>query len=283
MTATIINGKAVSSEILSRVRAEVSRLKKGGLHPKLAFILVGDNPGSLAYVRQKKKACEQTGIGYKEIKMSAKSSTKKIIGEVERMNRSSAYHGIIVQLPLPAHVDSSAVTGAVSPKKDVDGFHAENIGRMFLSMDPKNMFPCTPSGVIKLLDHYKIPIQGQEVTIIGRSNIVGKPLAAMFINRGGTVTVCNSKTKNLKTHTKKADIVCAATGIVGILKGNMVKKGCVVIDVGFSRVNDKILGDVDFSSVSKKAAYITPVPGGVGPMTVACLMENIVKAAKMAK
>lgn len=281
MPSTIIDGKSVSQSVLKQVAREVTKLKRGGIYPKLAFILVGKNPGSLAYVGQKEKACEKTGILYEHIGFPETVSEKKLLQTISKLNRDKKVHGILVQLPLPSHIDPRPIIRAIDPRKDVDGFHAVNEGRLFLN-DPPFLSPCTPTGVMKLLHAYKIQIEGKYAVVVGKSNIVGKPLALMLLNAGATVTVCHSKTKNTAEITRKADILCVAAGVPSLIKGNMVKKGCTVIDVGFTRVGGKILGDVLFDSVKKKASFITPVPGGVGPMTVACLMENVVKAAKQA-
>jgi len=283
MVATIIDGRLVALELLGRVQKKVRALKKSRRAPLLAFIFAGDNESSSAYVHQKKKACEKVGISYREFLVPKNISTKKIITMIERLNKDSTVDGILVQLPLPPQVSEKEVIRAIAPHKDVDGFHAINMGEMLLHGGDYALTPATPTGVMHLLDYYKIPLSGAEVVVIGRSNIVGKPLAAMLINRSATVTVCHSKTRDLSSHTRRADIVCVAVGVPGLLKGNMIKRGCTVIDVGFTRREGKIFGDVDFASVMKKASFITPVPGGVGPMTVACLMDNVVKAALRGK
>lgn len=283
MTATLLDGKVVSATILKKVEAEVKKLKKRGVRPKLAFILVGKNPASLAYVGQKEKACEKVDIRFEHINLPEKISTQKLIARIHRLSRNSKVNGILVQLPLPPHIEQPKIIKAINPYKDVDGFHAYNLGKMFLSTEFEYLAPCTPTGVIKLLEYYKIPVEGKHAVVVGRSNIVGKPLAVMLLNRGATLTICHRGTKNLFKHTKEADILCVAAGVPSLIKGNMVKKGCVIIDVGFNRLSGKIVGDVAFDSARKKARWITPVPGGVGPMTVACLMENVVKAAKRQK
>lgn len=301
MSTILLDGKVVSASILKRVKGDVAKLKKRGVRPKLAFILVGKNPASLAYVSQKEKACKKVGIEFLHVSLPEKTPTKKLIAIIEKFNRDRKIHGILVQLPLPHDIETPKIIKAIDPSKDVDGFHAYNLGKMFLSTSEAGaalraaegsrrsrdslvfeyLTPCTPTGVVKLLEYYRIPIEGRNVVVVGRSNIVGKPLAIMLLNRGATVTICHRGTKNLFKHTKEADILCVAAGVPGLIKGNMVKKGCVIIDVGFNRLTSgKIVGDVLFDSVKKKARFITPVPGGVGPMTVACLMENVVKAAR---
>lgn len=279
MTAQILNGRLVSDFLLSAVSRNVKSLKKKGIFPKLVIILVGNNPASLSYIRQKELAAQKTGIVSGKIHLSEKITTKKLISVIEKLNKDKFVHGILVQLPLPAHIEASLIIRAIDPKKDVDGFHAYNLGKMFLSQEFENLSPCTPAGIIKLLEFYKISPALKSVTIIGRSNIVGKPLAIMLINRDATVTVCHSKTKNLSFYTRNADVLIAAVGKPKMVGAGMIKKGAIVIDVGVTKVENKLVGDVDFEKVKRKASWITPVPGGVGPMTVACLMENVVRAA----
>lgn len=281
MSAKLLDGRLVSDFLLiTRVSHEVKRFKRKGITPKLVIILVGENPASLSYIRQKEKAAKKTGIAYAQKNLPVKTTTRQLVALITRLNRDRAVHGILVQLPLPPHIEAPLVIRAIDPAKDVDGFQAYNLGKMFLSPQFEHLAPCTPSGIIKLLEFYKISLAGKTVTIVGRSNIVGKPLAIMLLNRDATVTVCHSKTKNFKAFTSRADILVAAVGKPKMIKANMVKKGAVVIDVGLTKVNNQLVGDVDFESVKKKASWITPVPGGVGPMTVACLMENVVRAAR---
>lgn len=275
----LLDGRLVSDFLLTRVSHEVKKLRKKKISPKLVIILVGKNPASLSYIRQKEKATQRTGIQYEQLSLREIITTKKLIAIIEKLNRDKTVHGILVQLPLPAHIETPLVLRAIDPAKDVDGFGAYNLGKMFLSTEFENLAPCTPRGIIRLLEYYKISPAGKRVTIIGRSNIVGKPLAVMLINRDATVTVCHSKTKNLALHTRDADILVAAVGRPKMVKAAMVKSGAVVIDVGTTKVNNNLVGDVDFENVKQKASWITPVPGGVGPMTVACLMENVVRAA----
>ncbi|MEK7673475.1 MAG: bifunctional methylenetetrahydrofolate dehydrogenase/methenyltetrahydrofolate cyclohydrolase FolD [Patescibacteria group bacterium] len=277
----LLDGRKVSGEMLKSLTKEVNRLKFDHIHPKLAVILVGKDPASLSYIAQKQKACAQTGIEWEEFNYETDITTEDLIKKIQELNEDHNIHGILVQLPLPAHIYSPDVIKAIDPKKDVDGFTAYNLGKMFISKEFEHLPPCTPMGVIKLLEYYEIPIKGQEVVIVGHSNIVGKPLSAMLLNRDATVTTCHIHTKDLAFHTKRADILCIAVGKPGLISADMVKEGAVVIDIGVNRLeNGKLVGDIDFENVSKKASYVTPVPGGVGPMTVACLMENTVAAAK---
>ncbi len=272
----LLDGKALSEELIDSVKDEAVKLK-----PKLAVILVGENPASLTYIKNKRKACERAGIEYEERRFPDTVTQEQILEEIEKVNEDSAISGLIVQLPLPDHIQIPLVIRAIDPKKDVDGFHAYNLGKMFLSPEFEDLPPATPSGIIKLLDHYDIPIRGQEVVVVGHSNIVGKPISIMMLNRNATVTTCHIHTKDLTSHTKRADILIVAVGKAGLITANMVKEGVVVVDVGMNRAEDgKLCGDVDFENVSKKASYITPVPGGVGPMTVAALIINTVNATK---
>ena len=277
MTATLLDGRLVSDLLLKGVSHKVSALKKKKIAPKLVIIIVGDNPASLSYIRQKSNAAQKTGIVCEVKNLPEKTTTKNLVSLIEKLNKDNKTHGILVQLPLPPKIETPLVIRAVDPKKDVDGFNAYNLGKMFLSKEFEKLAPCTPSGIIKLLEHYKISVAGKNVTIVGRSNIVGKPLAVMLINRDATVTVCHSKTRNLTDYTKRADILVAAVGRPNFIKAAMVKTGAIVIDVGVNKVDGKLVGDVDFKAVAKKASFISPVPGGIGPMTVACLMENVIK------
>lgn len=277
----ILDGRLVSQEILQKLSHEVEHMKSRHIHPKLAVILVGQDPASLSYIKQKQKACITTGIEWEQHDFEEDTTTSDIISLIEKLNADPLVHGILVQLPLPNHIYTPNVIKAISPMKDVDGFTAYNLGKMFLSKDFEDLAPCTPMGVIHLLNYYEIPIEGREVVVVGHSNIVGKPLSVMLLNRNATVTTCHVHTKDLAEHTRKADILCVGVGKSNLIKADMVKQGAVVIDIGVNRMeNGKLQGDTDFDNIEKKAAYITPVPGGVGPMTVACLMENTVKAAK---
>lgn len=276
----LLDGRAVADALLEQVTGEVRALKEKGITPKLAFLLVGQNPASVTYVGQKQKACERTGIAFEHHDFEETVTTEALMEKIEELDGREDVHGILVQLPLPAGVNTPLVLRALQPKKDVDGFHAYNLGKMLLSAEFEHLAPCTPKGVIKLLEHYKIPIQGREVVVVGHSNIVGKPLSVMFLNRNATVTTCHKFTQNLAEHTRRADILVVAVGKAGLITADMVKEGAVVVDVGINRMDGKLVGDVEFEHVSPKVSHISPVPGGVGPMTVACLMENTVIAAK---
>lgn len=272
----ILDGKALSQQLIDSVKNEASKLS-----PTLAVILVGEDPASLTYVRNKKKACEQAGIKYQELRFPDTLTQNELLEEIQKLNQDDSINGLIVQLPLPDHIKVPLVIRAIDPKKDVDGFHAYNLGKMFLSPEFEDLPPATPSGIIKLLDHYNIPIRGQEVVVVGHSNHVGKPVSTMLLNRNATVTTCHIHTKDLASHTKRADILIVAVGKAGLITEAMVKEGVVIVDVGINRDKDgKLCGDVDFENVSKKASFISPVPGGVGPMTVAALILNTVHAAK---
>jgi methylenetetrahydrofolate dehydrogenase (NADP+) / methenyltetrahydrofolate cyclohydrolase len=242
---------------------------------------VGDDPASLTYVRNKKRACETAGIIYGELKFPTTVTQDELLKAIDGLNKDDSVNGFIVQMPLPSHIYVPEVIRAIDPKKDVDGFQAYNIGKMFLSPEFEDLPPATPLGIVKLLDHYNIPIQGQEVVVVGHSNIVGKPISVMMLNRNATVTTCHIHTKNLAEHTKRADILIVAVGKPNLITADMVKDGVVVVDVGMNKKADgKLCGDVDFEGVSKKASYITPVPGGVGPMTVAALILNTIRATE---
>ena len=272
----LLDGKALSEELIDSVKEKASKLK-----PALAVIMVGENPASLAYVRNKKKACEKAGIKYIQYDYPATITQEDLLKKIEDVNKDTTINGLIVQLPLPDHIYVPDVIRSVDPKKDVDGFHAYNIGKMFLSPEFEDLPPATPLGIVKLLDYYDIPIRGQEVVVVGHSNIVGKPISMMMLNRNATVTTCHIYTKDLSAHTKKADILIVAVGKEKLITADMVKDGVIVVDVGINRnAEGKLCGDVDFPEVSKKASYITPVPGGVGPMTVAALILNTVRATE---
>ena len=277
----ILDGRKVANEIYDDLANEVQILNTKELYPKLVVILVGDDPASLSYIKQKRKACEKTGIIWEQINYETSITTEELIEKIHELNKQDEIHGILVQLPLPKHIYEPEVIKAIDPQKDVDGFTAYNLGKMFLSAEFEHLPPCTPAGVIDLLDRYNIEIKGQNVTIVGSSNIVGKPLATMFINRKATVTICNSSTKDLKAETLKADIIAVGVGRRNLITADMVKDGVILIDIGCNRKEDgKLCGDADFENISKKAKFITPVPGGIGPMTVAHLMKNTVTATK---
>ena len=277
--AKIIDGKAVSASVRSDVTLEVKELAKQGITPGLAVVIVGDDPASRRYVNNKKKACAQTGIYSEEYALPAATSQKELMDLVEKLNNKKDIHGILVQSPLPSGLDEEAVVEAINPEKDVDAFHPANVGRIMIGNF--HFLPCTPAGIIELIKSQNIDIAGKNCIVIGRSNIVGKPMAMLLLHNNGTVTICHSKTKNLNEICKNADILVVAVGKPKFVTADMVKEGAVVIDVGMDRdENGKLCGDVDFENVEKIASYITPVPGGVGPMTISMLLKNTVTAAK---
>lgn len=280
--ATILDGKAVSAAVKQEVRAEVEALREGGLQVGLAVIIVGDNPASRTYVNNKKKACAEAGIHSEEYALPASTTMEELLTLIDELNHKDSIHGILCQLPLPEGLDEKAVIAAIAPEKDVDAFSAQNVGHIMIG--DYSFLPCTPAGIMEMLKYYDVPIAGKECVVIGRSNIVGKPMAMLLLQQNGTVTICHSKTQNLAEVTRRADILVAAVGIPHFVKADMVKDGAVVIDVGMDRdENGKLCGDVDFAAVEPKASYITPVPGGVGPMTIATLLKNTVTAAKQMK
>lgn len=273
-----IDGKGIAQKTLAYIEKEHKLLKdKYGRAAGLAVIMAGDNPASEIYVKNKIKACETAGIYSRTIKFDENVTEKDLIEEIEKLNKDDKIDGILVQLPLPVHIDELKIINAISPEKDVDGFHSVNLGKMIIG-DKTGFLPCTPYGIMQLLDEYGIDPAGKDTVIIGRSNIVGKPAAILFIEKSATVQVCNTKTKNTKEKIRNADIVIAAVGVPNFIKGEDIKEGAVVIDVGINRVNGKLCGDVDYEEVSEKAGYITPVPGGVGPMTIASLIKNTFKS-----
>lgn len=276
--SNIIDGKAVSAAVKERVKSEVEALKTQGVDVCLAVILVGNDPASQIYVANKKKACEQLGIISKEYILPENTTQDELLQLIKKLNADSTVNGILCQLPLPENLDEKAVISAIDPIKDVDAFHPVNVGKIMIG--DYDFLPCTPAGVMEMLDYYNIDINSKECVVIGRSNIVGKPMAMLLLHKNGTVTICHSRTKNLAVVTSKADILVAAVGKAKFVTADMVKDGAVVIDVGMNRADDKLCGDVDFDAVSQKASYITPVPGGVGPMTIAVLMQNTLTAAK---
>ncbi len=278
--AKLIDGKAVSSAVRERVKTQAAELTAKGIQPGLAVIIVGDDPASRVYVNNKKKACAETGIYSEEHALPADTTQDELLALVKSLNGRSDINGILCQLPLPKHLDEKAVIEAIDPKKDVDAFHPSNVGRIMIG--DYHFLPCTPAGVMELLASANIDVCGKNCVIIGRSNIVGKPMSMLLLHKNGTVTICHSKTKNLSEITRQADILVAAVGIAKFVKADMVKPGAVVIDVGMDRdENGKLCGDVDFAQVEPLAEYITPVPGGVGPMTIAMLMQNTIMAAKL--
>lgn len=278
--AKIIDGKAVSQFVKDEVKKEVSALGEKGISVGLAVIIVGNDPASRTYVNNKKKACEATGIISEEYALPEDTTMDELLALIKELNAKKSINGILCQLPLPKHLDEKAVIENIDPIKDVDAFHAVNTGHIMIG--DYSFLPCTPAGIMEMLKYYNIEIEGKECVVIGRSNIVGKPMAMLLLQKNGTVTVCHSRTKNLKEVTSRADILVAAVGIPYFVTADMVKDGAVVIDVGMDRNKEgKLCGDVDFAEVEKKASYITPVPGGVGPMTIATLMKNTVTAAKI--
>jgi len=277
--AILIDGKQASREIRDALRAEAAKLKAAtGIVPGLAVILVGENPASRIYVGSKEKACEEAGFLSRVYRVPAETAERDILKRIRMLNDDRKIHGILVQLPLPAHIRAEAVIEAIDPRKDVDGFHPYNTGRLF-SGNPLHR-PCTPLGILTLLDRYGIVMEGKEAVIVGRSNIVGKPLALMLLSRNATVTVCHTRTKNLPEVTRRAEILVAAAGKAEMIEAHMVRDGAVVIDVGVNRGADgRLVGDVAFAGAAEKASHITPVPGGVGPMTIAMLLKNTLQAA----
>lgn len=279
--ASLLDGRLVSEALLAQVERDVAELKQGGISPKLVVLFVGENPASQVYVRKKQEACERVGMLSEKAVFPDTITQEELLAEIEKLNKDPSVSGMILQLPIPAHLDAPKIIKAIDPIKDVDGFQAYNVGKMFLSADFENMSPCTPKGITKILEYYKIDVKGMDAVVIGRSNIVGKPMGIMLLNRDATVTMCHSRTKNLSKFTQDADLIVVAVGKEKFLTGDMVKEGAIVIDVGMHRLADGTLcGDVDFASVEPKCSMITPVPGGVGPMTVACLLMNTVTAAR---
>ena len=275
-----IDGKAFSQTVLEKIREEHSQLKeKYGKPAGLAVVIVGNNPASQVYVKNKIRACENVGFYSENIELDENISEKELLQEINKLNKNDRIDGILVQLPLPAHINELKIIDSISPEKDVDGFHVSNIGKMVIG-DETGFLSCTPYGIMQLLEEYKIEISGKDAVIIGRSNIVGKPMALMLIQKGATVQVCNSNTKDLRKKLNKADIIIVAAGVPKLLKKEDVKEGAVVIDVGINRVDGEICGDVDYEGVAEKTSYITPVPGGVGPMTIASLIKNTFKSYK---
>lgn len=278
-TAEIINGKELSRELKMKMKEEVEELKQKDIVPHLTVVLVGNDPASKSYVSGKQKACAETGLSSDLIELEEDTSESELLDLIDRLNQDDNVDGILVQLPLPRHIDEQKVIEAIDPAKDVDGFHPISIGRMMIGED--TFLPCTPYGIITMLKSKNIEIEGKHAVIIGRSNIVGKPVGQLLLNENATVTYCHSRTKNLREFTKAADILVVAVGKPHVINGDDVKEGAVIIDVGVNRVEDgSLTGDVDFESAKEKASYITPVPKGVGPMTITMLIKNTIKAAK---
>ncbi|MBZ7937115.1 bifunctional methylenetetrahydrofolate dehydrogenase/methenyltetrahydrofolate cyclohydrolase FolD [Campylobacter molothri] len=276
----LLDGKALSLKIKEELKEKNQILKEQGMQTCLAVILVGNNPASQTYVNSKAKACEACGIKSLVYHLDENTTQNELLALINTLNYDDSVHGILVQLPLPSHINKNLILESIISSKDVDGFHPINVGYLNLGLE-SGFLPCTPLGVMRLLKSYEITLEGLDVVIIGESNIVGRPMAAMFLNAGATVSICHIKTKDLKLYTQRADLIVVAAGCVNLLRSDMVKEGVIVIDVGINRLeNGKIVGDVDFENVSKKASFITPVPGGVGPMTIAMLLENTVRSAK---
>ncbi|ACL69405.1 bifunctional methylenetetrahydrofolate dehydrogenase/methenyltetrahydrofolate cyclohydrolase FolD [Halothermothrix orenii] len=276
----IIDGKKIASEIRNELKEEVKKFTEEGRPPGLSVVLVGDDPASRTYVRMKEKVAKEIGIYSKVDYLSRQTTQDELLDIVDKLNNDEKIDGILVQLPLPDHIDEKAVIEAISPFKDVDGFHPINTGKLFSGMTGQRFEACTPLGIIELLDREGIEIDGKKAVVVGRSNIVGKPVAHLLLERHATVTVCHSHTADLGIETRQADILVVAAGRPKLVKGEMVKEGAAVIDVGTNRVDGHLVGDVDFEAARQRAGYITPVPGGVGPMTIAMLMKNTVKARK---
>ena len=276
----LIDGKSLSQKVQEYVKSEVEILKeKEGMVPGLAVVIVGDDPASHAYVSMKEKACKKVGLYSIAHKMPNSITQDEIIAIITMMNNNPHIHGILVQLPLPPQIDTDKILEVIDPKKDVDGFHAYNVGRMVSNLE--SFVACTPLGVMKMLEEYEIELQGKDVVVVGASNIVGKPMASLLLNANATVTITHIHTKDLKAHTSKADIVIVGVGVPALIKEDMVKEGAIVIDIGINRLEDgRLVGDVDFDTVAPKCSYITPVPGGVGPMTIAMLLQNTLTSAK---
>lgn len=277
--AEILNGKEVSQKIKEGLKKEVEELKKNGIFPKLAVIMVGEDPSSKIYVRNKSIACMEVGIEYEEYLLNDNTTMDELLGLIDKLNKDDSVNGILLQSPIPRGLDINEAFKAIDPKKDVDGFNPCNVGKLCLGQD--SLVSCTPYGIIKLLEEYGINIEGKDAVVVGRSNIVGKPMMQCLLNKNATVTICHSKTIKLERATKKADILVVAIGKPKFITADMVKERAIVVDVGINRGEDgKLCGDVDYDGVSEVASYITPVPGGVGPMTIAMLMNNIVKATR---
>ena len=279
MSAIRMDGKMVSAKVRGSVLEEVNKLKEQGVRPGLAVIIVGEDPASQVYVRNKERACEECGFYSEKYALPEETTQEQLLELIEELNHNPRIDGILCQLPVPKHIDDQAIIDAISPEKDVDAFHPVNVGKIMVGNF--DFLPCTPAGVMQLLEEYGIDPQGKNCVVIGRSNIVGKPMSMLLLHKHGTVTICHSRTKNLKEVCAQADILVAAVGKADFVTADMVKEGATVIDVGMNRKDGKLCGDVCFDEVNEKAAYLTPVPGGVGPMTITMLMKNTLKAAKL--
>ncbi len=279
MSAVRMDGKMVSAKVRGSILEEVNGLKDKGVRPGLAVIIVGEDPASKVYVRNKERACEECGFYSEKYALPEETTQEELLGLIDELNHNPRIDGILCQLPVPKHINEQAIIDAISPEKDVDAFHPINVGKIMVGNF--DFLPCTPAGVMQLLEEYDIDPNGKNCVVIGRSNIVGKPMAMLLLHKNGTVTICNSRTKNLKEVCAQADILVAAVGKADFVTADMVKEGAVVIDVGMNRKDGKLCGDVAFDEVNEKASYLTPVPGGVGPMTITMLMKNTLKAAKL--
>ncbi len=276
--AILLDGKIMAAQVMEELKNKVDSLKEKGVTPGLAVILVGEDPASQVYVRNKGLACEQLGMTSETLRLPAETSQEELENIIDNLNRDDRYNGILVQLPLPRHLDEASALRKILPEKDVDGFHIENAGKLFTGQD--GVVACTPKGIIYMLEKAGVPLSGKNAVVIGRSNIVGKPIAMLLLDKNCTVTICHSRTQNLAEHTKNADVLVAAVGKPRFVTADMVKEGAAVVDVGINRVDGKLCGDVAFDAVAEKAGYITPVPGGVGKMTICMLMANTVEAAE---
>ena len=276
--AQLLDGKIMAAAVMEELKIRVDALKEKGITPGLAVILVGEDPASQVYVRNKGLACEQLGMTSETIRLPAETTQEALEKIIDDLNRDSRFNGILVQLPLPRHLDEAAALAKILPEKDVDGFHIENAGKLFTGQD--GVVACTPKGIMYMLEKAGVELTGKNAVVIGRSNIVGKPIAMLLLDANCTVTICHSRTQDLPGHTRQADILVAAVGRAGFVTADMVKPGAAVVDVGINRVNGKVVGDVDFEAVEKVAGYISPVPGGVGKMTIGMLMENTIEAAE---
>lgn len=279
MSAIRMDGKMVSAKVRESILDEVNKLQEKGVRPGLAVIIVGEDPASQVYVRNKERACEECGFYSEKYALPEETTQEQLLGLIDELNNNPRIDGILCQLPVPKHISEQAIIDAISPEKDVDAFHPVNVGKIMVGNF--DFLPCTPAGVMELLDEYGIDPKGKNCVVIGRSNIVGKPMSMLLLHRHGTVTICHSRTQNLKEVCAQADILVAAVGKADFVTADMVKEGATVIDVGMNRKNGKLCGDVCFDEVNEKAAYLTPVPGGVGPMTITMLMKNTLKAAKL--
>ena len=277
--SVLLDGKALSKKVKNNLKEEVEKLNKNGIFPKLAVIMVGNDPASAVYVKNKSKACKYIGVEFEEYLLDENIKEKELFDLIDKLNDDEKVTGILLQAPIPKHLDINKAFERISPKKDVDGFNPVNVGKLSIGID--TFVSCTPWGIMKIFEEYGIDLEGKNVVVLGRSNIVGKPMVQCLLSKNATVTICHSRTKNIENITQNADVIISAIGRPKFVTENMVKDGAVVIDVGINRLEDgSLVGDVDFENVEKKASYITPVPGGVGPMTIASLMENVVKAVR---